>query len=80
MPRVSEIEDDEGEPTLQPIFAKERERFGGPLNTTKIYAHRPPVLKAMKDMAEAIERGGLVDSQLRSLVYLKVALLNGCPF
>ena len=80
MPRVSEIEDDEGEPTLQPIFAKERELFGGPLNTTKIYAHRPPVLKAMKDMAEALERSGLVDPQLRSLVYLKVALLNGCPF
>ena len=80
MPRVSEIDSDRGEPTLQPIFAKDRELFGGPLNTTKIYAHRPPVLKAMKDMAEAIERGALVDSQLRSLVYLKVALLNGCPF
>ena len=80
MPRVSEIEDDHGEPTLQPIFAKERELFDGPLNTTKIYAHRPPVLKAMKDMAEAIERGALIESQLRSLVYLKVALINGCPF
>ena len=80
MPRVSEIDDDRGESTLQPIFAKERELFGGPLNTTKIYAHRPPVLKAMKDMAEAIERGALVDAQLRSLIYLKVALLNGCPF
>jgi alkylhydroperoxidase family enzyme len=80
MPRVSEVEDDHGESTLQPIFAKEQELFGGPLNTTKVYAHRPPVLKAMKDMAEAIERGALVDSQLRSLVYLKVALLNGCPF
>ena len=80
MPRVSEIDSDRGEPTLQPIFAKDRELFGGPLNTTKIYAHRPPVLKAMKDMAEAIERSGLVDSQLRSLVYLKVALINGCPF
>ena len=80
MPRVSEIDSDRGEPTLQPIFAKDHELFGGPLNTTRIYAHRPPVLKAMKDMAEAIERGALVDSQLRSLVYLKVALLNGCPF
>ena len=80
MPRVSEIEDDRGEPILQPIFAKERELFGGPLNPTKVYAHRPPVLKAMKDMAEAIERGALIESQLRSLVYLKVAVLNGCPF
>ena len=80
MPRVSEIESDGGEPTLQPIFAKDAELFGGPLNPTKIYAHRPPVLKATKDMAEAIERGGLIESQLRSLVYLKVAVLNGCPF
>ena len=80
MPRVSEIESDQGNSTLQPIFAKERELFGGPLNPTKIYAHRPPVLKAMKDMAEAIERGGLIEPQLRSLVYLKVALINGCPF
>jgi alkylhydroperoxidase family enzyme len=80
MPRVSEIEDDRGESTLQPIFTKERELFGAPLNTTKIYAHRPTVLKAMKDMADAIERSGLVDTQLRSLVYLKVALINGCPF
>lgn len=80
MPRVSEIDTDRGDPTLRPVFAKEQELFGGPLNTTKVYARRPPVLKAMKDMAEAIERSGLVDSQLRSLVYLRVALLNGCPF
>jgi alkylhydroperoxidase family enzyme len=80
MPRVSEIEGDGGDPILQPIFAKDGELFGGPLNTTKIYAHRPGVLKAMRDMAAAIERGGLIPPQLRSLVYLKVALLNGCPF
>ena len=80
MPRVSEIDGGRGDPTLGPIFAKEVEVFGGALNPTKIYAHRPPVLKAMKDMAEAIERGGLIEPQLRSLVYLKVALLNGCPF
>jgi alkylhydroperoxidase family enzyme len=80
MPRVSEIDSDRGDRTLEPIFARERELFGAPLNPTKIYAHRPPVLKAMKDMAEAIERGGLIDARLRSLVYLRVALLNGCPF
>ena len=80
MPRVSEIDSDRGEPTLQPIFAKERDVFGEPLNPTKVYAHRPPVLKALKDTAEALERGGLIEPQLRSLLYLRVALLNGCPF
>ena len=80
MPRVTEIDGDRGDPTLQPIFARDRELFGGPLNPTKIYAHRPPVLKAMRDMAEAIERGGLIDAQLRSLVYLKGRCSTVCPF
>jgi alkylhydroperoxidase family enzyme len=80
MPRVSEIDSDRGEPTLEPIFAKEREVFGGPLNPTKVYAHRPPVLRALKETAEALERNALIEPQLRSLVYLRVALLNGCPF
>jgi alkylhydroperoxidase family enzyme len=38
------------------------------------------VLKAMRDMAAAIERGGLIGAELRQLVYLRVALINGCPF
>ena len=80
MPRVSEIETDQGDPILQPIFAKEQELFGGPLNPTRAFAHRPPILKAMKDMGEALERGALIEPQLRSLLYLRVALLNGCPF
>ena len=80
MPRVTEIDTDGGNSTLQPIFAKDRKIFGGPLNPTKVYAHRPAVLKAMRDMAEAIERDGLIDPQLRQLVYLRVALISGCPF
>ncbi len=80
MPRVSEIDSDRGEPILEPIFARERDVFGGPLNPTKVYAHRPPVVKALKDTAAALERNALIEPQLRALLYLRVALLNGCPF
>jgi hypothetical protein len=38
MPRVSEIEDDGGDPILKDVFAKEREIFGGLLNPTKVFA------------------------------------------
>ena len=48
MPRVREIEDDGGEPTLEEIFERERAVFGGLLNTTKVLAHCPPVLRAAK--------------------------------
>jgi len=80
MPRVKEIEDDGGDPILTDIFARERELFGGVLNTTKVYAHCPPILKAAKQLSASIEKSGLLPASLRPLVYLRVALINGCPF
>jgi alkylhydroperoxidase family enzyme len=80
MPRVKEIEDDGGDPILSEMFAREREAFGGLLNSTKIYAHCPPILKAAKQLSASIERSGLLPPGLLPLVYLRVALVNGCPF
>ena len=80
MPRVSEIDSDRDDPILRPIFAKDQELFGGPLNPTMAFAHRPALLKAMRDIGSSFERDGLIEPQLRSLLYLRVALINGCPF
>ncbi len=80
MPRVREIEDDGGDPILKEIFARERELFGGLLNTTKVYGHCPPILKAAKQLSASIEKSGLLPAALVPLVYLRVALINGCPF
>ena len=80
MPRVREIEQDGGDPLLREVFAKEREAFGSLFNTTKVLAHCPPILKAAKQLMAAVEASGLLDPQLRALVYLRVALINGCPF
>jgi alkylhydroperoxidase family enzyme len=80
MPRVREIEDDGGDPILKEIFAKERELFGAVLNTTKVYAHCPPILKAAKQLSLSIEKSGLLPAALLPLVYLRVAVINGCPF
>ena len=80
MPRVREIDDPGSDPTLNEIFAKEREIFGDLLNTTKIYAHCPPILKAAKQLGASIGRSGRLPAALLPLVYLRVALINGCPF
>lgn len=80
MPRVKEIDHDGGDPILKEVFAKEREAFGTLFNTTKVFAHCPPILKAAKQLSVAVEASGRVDPQLRALVYLRVALINGCPF
>ena len=80
MPRVREIEDDGGDPTLAKVFEKEREIFGGLLNPTKVMAHCPPILRAHKLLGAAIEQSGRLPKELLPLVYLRVASINGCPF
>ena len=80
MPRVREIKDDGGDPILKESFAKERELFGDLFNTTKILAHCPPIMKAAKQLSASIEKSGRLPASLVPLVYLRVALINGCPF
>jgi alkylhydroperoxidase family enzyme len=80
MPRVREIGDPGNDPVLQETFAKETDTFGFVLNTTKIQAHTPGIMRAAKQLAAAVERSGLLPPQLLALVYLRVALITGCPF
>jgi len=80
VPRVREIDDPGPDPILQEVFAKERAVFGTLLNTTKVQAHCPGIMKAAKSLAAAVDRSGLLPPGLLALVYLRVALINGCPF
>ena len=80
MPRISEIEDEGGDPVLGPIFAKQRELFGGILNPSKVMAHCPPILRAAGQLGLAIEQSGQLPKGLLPLIYTRVATINGCPF
>ena len=80
MPRVSEIEDDGGDPTLKVIFDRQRETFGGLYNSTKVLAHCPPILRAAGLLGASIEQSGLLPKALPPLIYVRVATINGCPF
>ena len=80
MPRVREIEEDGGDPTLAAVFEKEHEMFGGLLNPTKVMAHCPPILRAAKLLGASIAQSGQIPPSLLSLVYVRVATINGCPF
>jgi len=80
MPRVSEIEDHGGDPTLKAVFDKQREVFGGLLNPARVMAHCPPILRAAALMGQAIEQSGQLPRDMLPLIYLRVASINGCPF
>jgi len=80
MPRVREIEEPGDDAILREAFAKETEVFGYVLNTTKVQAHTPGIMKAAKQLGAAVEKSGLLPAALLPLVYLRIALINGCPF
>ncbi|HEV8474173.1 MAG TPA: hypothetical protein VGR82_15455 [Methylomirabilota bacterium] len=80
MPRVREITDPGDDPILREVFAKEQETFGFLFNTSKVQAHTPGIMKAAKQLSAAVDRSGLLSKELLALVYLRVALINGCPF
>jgi len=80
MARISEITDDGDDPILKPIFDRQREMFGDTLNTARVMAHCPPILRAAGLMGQAIEQSGQLPKALLPLIYLRVASINGCPF
>ena len=80
MPRVNEIDDARGEPILEDLFAKERAIYGDLLNTTKVMAHCPPILRAAKLLGASIAQSDTLPKGLAALVSLRVAAINGCPF
>jgi len=80
MPRIREIDDPGDDPILREAWAREQQLFGAILNPTKIQAHTPGIMKAAKQLSVAVERSGLLPPQLLALVYLRVAVINGCPF
>ena len=80
MPRIREITEPGSDPILNEIFSKELDSFGAVFNTTKVQAHTPGILKAAKALSAAVDRSGLLPRHLLPLLYLRVALINGCPF
>ena len=79
-PRVRDVDEPGDDPILQDLYAKEQDAFGFVLNTTRVMAHRPGILRAVKQLGAAIDRSGLLSKELIALVNLRVALINGCPF
>ena len=80
MPRVREIAEPGDDPILTDLYAKETQAFGYVLNPTKVLAHTPGILRVAKQLGMAVDKSGLLPAGLLPLVYLRVALINGCPF
>jgi alkylhydroperoxidase family enzyme len=80
MPRLDPIEEHDGPAEARPYYEADVSRYGVVLNNTKMYAHNVAILKAIKEFALAFGRANTLPTGLKSMIRVRVAALNQCPF
>ena len=80
MARVKGAMIEEASQEMREVFAEQEKRYGFVTNTTRVYALRPTNYKGIQALAAGILASGLIEPELRHLVCVKAAGINGCPF
>lgn len=80
MPRLQPIEKEEAPAEARSYYETDERLYGQVLNNTKLYAYNLPVLETMKAVAAGYARTSELPLSLKSLVRVRIAVLNGCPF
>ena len=81
MARVKGIEPNEAGPVLKLIYWYAKRQLGGKLvEPVKVNAHHGKLFRAWAKMESTQQSASEVDSGLKALVDIKVAMMVGCPF
>lgn len=80
MARINGVSKSEANEEIRAVFEEQEKRYGFVSNTAKIYALRPTIQKGVQALAQGILASGLISAELRHLVCVKTASINGCPF
>ena len=80
MPRLRPLEKDEAPPEAHEFYDRDESTWGAVLNNTKLYAHSPAVMRAVKDFVGAFAEATAIPLGQKALIRVRVAGLNGCPF
>lgn len=80
MARINGVSKKEANEEVRAVFEEQEKRYGFVSNTAKIYALRPTIQKGVQALAQGILASGLISAELRHLVCVKTASINGCPF
>jgi alkylhydroperoxidase family enzyme len=80
MARIKGISESETNEDVQQIFEEQKKRHGFVSNTAKIFAIRPTIQKGVQALAQGIQESRLIPPELRNLVCVRTAQINGCPY
>ena len=80
MARIKGVTTEAVSEEMREVFAEQEKRYGFVTNTTRVYALRPTIYKGVQALGAGILASGLIEPELRHLVCVKAAGINGCPF
>jgi len=65
---------------VQKVFEAQEKQYGSILNTAKVYGLRPTIQQGVQALQGGIVASGLISADLRHLLCMKAASINGCPY
>ena len=80
MARIKGVTPEAVSEEMREVFTEQEKRYGFVTNTTRVYALRPTIYKGVQALGAGILASGLIEPELRHLVCVKAAGINGCPF
>jgi hypothetical protein len=80
MLRIKGITKDEASEEALKVFEEQERQYGSILNTAKVYGLRPTIQKGVQALQGGILASGLISADLRHLLCMKAASINGCPY
>lgn len=80
MARIQGVTEGEANDEVRQIFAEQKKRHGFVSNAAQVSAVRPTIQKGVQALAKGIQESGLIAAELRHLVCVRTAQINGCPY
>ena len=65
---------------VRKVFEAQEKQYGSILNTAKVYGLRPTIQQGVQALQAGIVASGLISTDLRHLLCMKAASINGCPY
>jgi alkylhydroperoxidase family enzyme len=80
MARINGISENEANDDVRTIIEEQKKRHGFVSNAVQVSALRPTIYKGVQALAQGIQESGLIAQELRNLVCVRTAHINGCPY
>jgi hypothetical protein len=80
MLRIKGMDKEQASEETRKIFAEQEAQYGSILNTARVYGLRPTIQKGVQALQAGILASGLIPGDLRHLLCMKAASINGCPY